>query len=159
MKQLKRGIFIALIIVLGSCVTSASLLTKEEQSAIPKGATKVIAVTDKQGGELFDFIYSTLIEDGFRIDESNKDRGYISTQGKEIEQETMIRLSVVIIDSTVSFTGQWNVTAAMQAGLNAGFGGGGSGWSGVKWGDAGRPSLAFGYMYKYAERIGSVTTE
>jgi len=152
-------VIVALAFVLGGCVTASSLLTPEERDIIPKGATKVIAVTDKQGGELFDFMYSTLIEDGFRIDESNKDQGYISTQGKEIEQETMIRLSVVLVDSTATFTGQWNVTASMQAGLSAGWGATASGWSDASWGDSGRPSLAFAYMFKYAEKIGDVSSK
>ncbi|MCK5766628.1 MAG: hypothetical protein KAH26_11630 [Bacteroidales bacterium] len=156
MKHFNQGITIVFIVLLSGCVTPNALLTPEERGVIPKGATKVITQTDKYGSDLFDFVYSTLIADGFRIDESNEDQGYISTQGKEIEQETMIRFSIVIIDSTAQFTVQWNVTAAMQAGLNAGFSGSGSGWSEANWGDTGRPSLAFAYMYKYAEKIGTV---
>ena len=84
MNRINYGIIMALVVILGSCVTTGSLLTPEERERITKGATKVIAFSDKQGEELFDFVYSTLIADGFRIDESNEDQGYISTQGKEI---------------------------------------------------------------------------
>ncbi|MCD4725692.1 MAG: hypothetical protein K8R63_12710 [Bacteroidales bacterium] len=156
---MRKIIYILFVFVLTGCVTPNTLLSPEERADIPKGANKVIVQSDKQGGDLFDHVYSTLITDGFRIDESNEEQGYISTQGKEIDQETMLRLSVVIMDSTATFIGQWDVTASMKAGLSAGFGATGSGWSDATWGDAGRPSLAFAYMFKYAERIGTVTTE
>ena len=158
MKRLSQGFYVVIVFVLTGCVSANSLLSPEERGDIPKDATKVIAVSTLHGADLFDHVYNTLITDGFRIDESNKDQGYISTQGKEIEQETMIRLSVVMVDSTVRFTGQWNVTASMQTGLSAGLGATGFGWSEARWGDAGRPSLAFAYMYKYAKRIGQITS-
>jgi len=109
-------------------ISNTSGLSQEEIDQIPKGASKVIV---KMHGvtpdALYNDIYAALIKRGHRVMKSDKEHHYITTEGKDIGESTMQRMTIVITNESdycqAIITSEWKAgsqsatTASMIAGM------------------------------------------
>lgn len=99
-------------LALVSCVGTASIsatsgLSELELSAIPKGATEVI-VNGNDRAELYEKIVNALIQRGHRISREDKERFYLTTEGKDVGESTLQRMTIVVNeDSKAIIKSEW----------------------------------------------------
>lgn len=95
MKTIILPIIFCLSCVGTSSITGTSGLSQAELSAIPKGATEVI-IHGQDRNELYERIVNTLIQRGHRINREDKDRFYLTTEGKDVGESTLQRMTIVV---------------------------------------------------------------
>ena len=150
-----RVAFTPLCLVLGlaACVT-ASTVPPELARTIPNDARAIRLFSDQSPADYYQTVYRSLVSRGFGIAQENQQMGTLTTQTKDIGQETLLKLIVYVQDtagnSVATLRGQWEVTAAML------FTGGASE---AHWGGAGRAKRAFGEMAVIANVIPHTRTE
>lgn len=98
MKTIILPIIFCLSCVGTSSITGTSGLSQAELSAIPKGATEVI-IQGQDRNELYERIVNTLIQRGHRISREDKDRFYLTTEGKDVGESTLQRMTIVVSEN------------------------------------------------------------
>jgi|SRR5690606_38568102 len=99
-------------LALGSCVGTATIsatsgLSQHELSAIPKGATEVIIIGEDRS-QLYERIVDALIQRGHRINREDKERFYVTTEGKDVGESTLQRMTIVVNeDSKAVIKSEW----------------------------------------------------
>lgn len=78
-------------------IVGTSGLSQSELASIPHRATEVI-VTGQDRAQLYDRIVDALIQRGHRIGHEDKERFYLTTEGKDVGQSTLQRMSIVVND-------------------------------------------------------------
>ncbi len=73
---------------------------------IPKGASRIELATALSDSILFDIISFRLESAGFFIDQSDKGKGYLITEYKNMGEAMSIKVIVGFITNTVVFSGQ-----------------------------------------------------
>jgi len=105
--KLKITIFFIAILLTG-CYTAQQLsqtsgLSEPAIAEVPSGAKVIIAeVENNDVSALFDEVMDILIERGHRIENSDKERHYVTTEGKSLGESTLQRMNIFI--STLSET-------------------------------------------------------
>ncbi|MCB0386427.1 MAG: hypothetical protein KDD43_13625 [Bdellovibrionales bacterium] len=153
-----KNVVLCLLISLVGCV-SQQYLTEDQASRIGKGSEVVEFNMRGDSAEVYTAIYKALVNAGFRIAHDNREMLTISTEGKDIEQDTKLRMLVVMQPGPyvvrVVLRGEWlpgSQTQAMASGiagrtLNVE-------WFPARWGrQTGRPELSFAYMVKFAREL------
>lgn len=95
---MKKLLFPALFLI--GCVGTGTIvgtsgLTQSELSTIPHGATEVI-ITGADRAQLYNLIVDALIQRGHRISHEDKERFYLTTEGKDVGQSTLQRMTIVV---------------------------------------------------------------
>ena len=98
MKTIILPIIFCLSCVGTSSITGTSGLSQAELSAIPKGATEVI-IHGQDRNELYERIVNILIQRGHRINREDKDRFYLTTEGKDVGESTLQRMTIVVSEN------------------------------------------------------------
>lgn len=110
---MKNIFFILLISFVFVQCSYKSILSKETQALIPPNANKVIISTEIPNDSLFILVSHLLVNNNFRIFNSDKEIGYINTDGKFVGEATMMRLNIKIIKdgelSKLISTADWAV--------------------------------------------------
>ena len=136
-----------LTVGLSGCV-SASTVPPERARTIPSDARAIRLYSDQSTADYYQAVYRSLVARGFGIAQENQQMGTLSTQTKDIGQNTLLKLTVYVQDTTggavATLRGQWEVTAEML------FTGGASE---ARWGAAGRSKRAFGEMAVIANEV------
>lgn len=154
----KTCVSIACVIGLASCVTT-SAIPPEISAAIPRDARAVRIYSDQSAADLYRAVYQSIAARGFAVAQENQQMGTLSTQPKDIGQETTLSITIFVQDTTggsmATLRGHWGVTAAMAAGLSAGFGASPAGGTAdeARWGGMGREKVAFGEVAVIADGI------
>lgn len=73
---------------------------------IPKGASRIQVVTALSDSVLFDMVSFRLESTGFFIDQSDKEKGYLITEYKNMGEAISIKVIVGINSNTAVFSGQ-----------------------------------------------------
>ena len=148
--------FIAIASLLG-CV-SQKFISKADSQLIPNGAKIINAKSDKSPNELFQTLYTALVDSGFRFQQENSEKLIIATDGKDIGQSTLGRAFFSIkkdsIGSLLTIRPEW------KPGTDAQMGGALMGgmafhieWADARWGETGRPERTFAYFVSIAKKI------
>ena len=154
---MKRIISCIAIVSLLGCV-SQKFISKEESQLIPRGSKIIIAKSDKNPIELYEILYSSLVDSGFRFQQENAEKLIIATDGKDIGQSTLGRAFFSIkkdsIGSILTIRPEWKPSTEAQLGASL-FGGMPLHveWADAKWGDTGRPEWTFAYFVSIAKKI------
>ncbi len=113
-----QGAFIPLCVALSvSACVSASTVPPELARTIPSNARAIRLFSDQPTAEYYRTVYRSLVAQGFGIAQENPQMGTLSTQTKDIGQNTLLKLTVYVQDTTdgavATLRGQWEVTAEM----------------------------------------------
>tara|TARA_R110002124_G_scaffold46903_2_gene140216 strand:- start:343 stop:807 length:465 start_codon:yes stop_codon:yes gene_type:complete len=141
-----------------SCVSTKNIPTNIS-SEIPDDANAIKLYSDNSASKLYSDIYKSLAQKGFSFAQENKDMGTISTDFKDIEQGTTLKINVFVEESDdgsiATLRGAWGVTSSFGAGLTAATGSslGGTSAEEANWGKSGRPKVAFGELAVIANDI------
>jgi hypothetical protein len=147
-----------------ACVNTANVPSGLAQ-AIPSDARAVRLYSNQPAADYYRVIYQSVAARGFAIAQENQQMGTFSTQPRDIGQETTLKVTVFVQDtsggSVATLRGQWGVTAAMAAGLSAGFGANPAGGTAdeAHWKGSGRPKTAFGELAVIADAISHTRIE
>jgi hypothetical protein len=150
-------LIIALAFFIG-CV-STTHLPQEFRESIPKKARAIRIYSQVDSQKYFKVIYKHLASAGFSIANENAEMGTLSTDFKDIDQGTTLRVIVLVEDydggAIATLRGQWGITASTAAAMSAGFKTniGGSTAEDAHWDGVGRPKLAFGELALIASNI------
>jgi hypothetical protein len=135
-----------------SCV-SASNVPNELGTVIPDGSNCVAIHSTASPDTLYRAVYRALAADGFSIESHEAEMGTLTTGYKDVGQYTVLRINVFIDSSpggSVAYLrGQWAVTTSFATAM----GSGGATAEEAVWGKTGRPSVAFGEMANFAEKV------
>lgn len=159
---MKKSIPFVLLIFFSSCIglshiAQTSGLNEDDLSLIPKDASEVIIEKDIPALEMYNEIYSSLLLRGHRIDKDDKERYYITTEGKDVGQSTLQRSTIVINEnngtSKAIIRSEWKpgTTATMGTSMFAGIALS-TDWEQAKW-ETGRPGIAFAEGYSIAKSV------
>ncbi|SRR6266496_5240618 len=111
-----QGAFIPLCVALSvSACVSASTVPPELARTIPSNARAIRLFSDQPTAEYYRTVYRSLVAQGFGIAQENPQMGTLSTQTKDTGQNTLLKLTVYVQDTTdgavATLRGQWEVTA------------------------------------------------
>lgn len=154
---MKKIISFILISSLLSCV-SQKFISKEDSEYIPKASQIIIWKSEKSPNELYQNLYNTLVDSGFRFQQENSDKFIIATDGKDIGQSTLGRAYFSIkkdsSGSTLTIRPEWKPSTEAQMGASM-IGGMAFHieWAIAKWGATGRPELTFAYFVSIAKNV------
>lgn len=156
MKTIIAPIIFCLSCVGTSSITGTSGLSQAELSAIPKGATEVI-IHGQDRHELYERIVNTLIQRGHRINREDKDRFYLTTEGKDVGESTLQRMTIVVSENAeATIRTEWmpgmqaNTMATAFSGLDVD-----SAWETAKY-EVSRLGIAFAESVAVAKATGGV---
>jgi len=157
--------FVVLLMVFSGCV-SATYLTDEVAYTIPLGANAIKVESSLTPDSLFNQMALYLIGDGNRITE-NKERLTISTEGKQLMEDTMGRYLILIQKSDAGsiaiIRSEWSVTESVATSASV-FGtvmsgipiSARPGWEMASW-SKGRPNISFSYGLRMARSFGTAS--
>lgn len=156
MKTIIAPIIFCLSCVGTSSITGTSGLSQAELSAIPKGATEVI-IHGQDRHKLYERIVNILIQRGHRINREDKDRFYLTTEGKDVGESTLQRMTIVVSeDAEATIRTEWmpgmqaNTMATAFSGLDVT-----STWETAKY-EVSRLGIAFAESVAVAKATGGV---
>ena len=149
---MKNVLLISILVVFTGCVSVSHIaqttgVSESQLNTISKNASEIIVEKSISASGLYEEVYSVLISRGHRISKDDKERYYITTEGKDAGESTLQRSTIVISEgdgvSTALIRSEWKpgTEAAMGASIMAGIGIS-SDWSQAKW-ETGRPGIAF----------------
>lgn len=150
--------FVLFALLFTSCVTTSNIPI-EVSSEIPDDANAIELYSNETSADFYETIYKHLASKGFSISQENSDMGTLSTEFKEIGQETTLKMDVFVEESEngskATLRGSWGVTTSMGAGITAATGSslGGTSAERASWDQSGRPKVAFGEMAVIANDI------
>ncbi len=101
-----------------SHISSTSGVRAEYLKNIPKGAEVVIVDKNNISADsLYEEVYTILLTRGHRILKDDKNRHYITTEGKDVGQSTLQRMVIVITENENS--SKLKITTEWKAGTEA----------------------------------------
>ncbi|MFA5587683.1 hypothetical protein [Proteiniphilum saccharofermentans] len=147
-----KKILLGLTVLLSGCISMTHIaetsgIESEILKTVPKNATEVILKKDVSAIDLYNELYSSLLSRGHRIDRDDKERFYITTQGKDVGQSTLQRSTIVVTEdsgtSTAVIRSEWKpgTTATLGGSMFAGVGISAD-WEKATWAETGRPQIA-----------------
>lgn len=141
--------------LLASC-TPALIIKKEDLQRVPKGTTKVVAVSDMTADSVFKFVSRSFARSGCPVSAS-KESMQVVCNGKAVEGGTLMRAMAYIEPhskgSIVTFTGEWGLNSSGQIFLTSMTGVSGvTGTEQVVWRgiDGTKSAVVFQYLIAYA---------
>lgn len=144
---------LALLLFTG-CVTAQMPEGAQEP---PDKANVVVLLSDEDPGAMYDAVYEALARDGYSFEQADEARGTLRTSPKDIGDETMAYIEVFVDEhdqgSETRARAYWDVSGSMAAGLSGGMGIDATGASAARWGERGRPSLAFAAMVEVLQYV------
>lgn len=152
-----------LLLTLTSCIGTSTLtktsgLSDAELSAIPKGATEVV-IQGEDRESLYNKIVDVLIQRGHRISREDKERFYIVTEGKDVGESTLQRMTITINENNEAvIKSEWmpgmEATNAASAfsGLDVS-----ASWSIASY-EVGRPGIAYAEAVAIGKIVGGNRT-
>lgn len=137
---MRNILFATALLLLTSCVsmshiTKTSGLSERYLKDIPKEAKVVIVQKNISADKLYDEVYTILLARNHRIAKDDKERHYITTEGKDVGEDTYQRMIITITESggisKMKITGEWKASAgiAQVAGMTLS-----QDWAVAKWG-------------------------
>ncbi len=93
---MKNTFFVLLFSVVFMKCSYESILPKETQDLIPSDANKVVLSTEIPDDSLYILVSKLLVNNNFRIVNSDKEIGYINTDGKHLGDGIIMRLNIQI---------------------------------------------------------------
>lgn len=142
--------------------TIYSIIPESTTNEIPLSANKIIINNNSPLSENYTKSYKTLLSQDYRIENDNKEMGYILASKQDIG-DTQVRLNVRCEDSLIQITSEWTAgtqTALMMnamSGVSAG--GGNFSWYNAQWNKrSDKSSVAFANAVKVATAIGGNLT-
>ena len=100
MNRLGRAmLYIGSAIAFSGCVTTSGVPADVSQ-AIPSDARAVRIYSDQPPATFYRGIYQAIAAAGYSIAQENEQMGTLSTQPKDIGQETTLRIGVFVQDTT-----------------------------------------------------------
>lgn len=149
------------VIILHSCMSYNSMLSiipEQTASEIPLNAEKILIENSNLLNDNYLLSYKTLLKQDFKIENDNKELGYISAS-KKVEGDTNIRLNIVCENNTIQITSEWkpgaqtSIATAAMTGINVS----NYDWQNAKWNKkADKSSLAFAKTVLFAKEISNV---
>jgi hypothetical protein len=141
-----------------SHISTTSGVKEEYLSNVPKGAEVVIVNKNNISADsLYEEVYTILLSRGHRILKDDKERHYITTEGKDVGQSTLQRMTLVITEkensSQLRITTEWkggteaSAMATAMSGIPIQ-----SDWSLAKW-EINRLGIAFAESVAIANEI------
>jgi hypothetical protein len=135
-------------------VTQTSGLSHAELASIPKGSKEIIILEHEDDLTLYDKIIDALLQRGHRIIKDDKEKLYILTEGKDVGQSTLQRMTIVIKFHEASIKTEWMPGQDASMGATA--------FSGINftpsWSIAefttGRPAIAFAEAVAISKAVG-----
>src|SRR5680860_798897 len=110
----KRTLIFLFLTIIVSCVSTKNIPTNIS-SEIPDDANVIKLYSDNSASKLYSDIYKSLAQKGFSFAQENKDMGTISTDFKDIEQGTTLKINVFVEESDdgsiATLRGAWGVTS------------------------------------------------
>lgn len=159
---MKRSILIFLIAVgFQSCMsykTIYSIIPENTANQIPLTANKIIVENNNLLSENYQKSYKTLLSQNYRIDNDNKEMGYILASKQDIG-DTQVRLNVVCEDNSVKITSEWTAgtQTALMMGAISGLAAPSMSWYNAQWNKkSDKPTVAFANAVKVARELGNV---
>lgn len=155
---MKNFLFVSVLFLLTSClsmshITTTSGLDESSLKDIPKEAKVVVVQKNIPVDKLYEEVYTVLLTRNHRIAKDDKKRHYITTEGKDVGQDTYQRVIVAIIEkgntSTMRITTEWKASSNMAqiAGMTLS-----QDWATAKW-EVSRLGLAFAESVAIAREI------
>src|SRR2546430_10240932 len=89
---------LGIILGVAACVTSSSVPPEIAQT-IPSDARAIRLYSDQAAADFYRTVYQSVVARGFGIAQANQQMGTVSTQAKDIGQETTLRLIVFVQDT------------------------------------------------------------
>ncbi len=161
----KSALILFVAILLQSCMSYKTIYTIIPESTtneIPLTANKITIENNSSSSENYTKSYKTLLSQDYRIDNDNKEMGYILASKQDIG-DTQVRLNVRCDDSLVQITSEWTAgtqTALMMNAMSGvSTGGGNFSWYNAQWNKkSDKSSVAFANAVKVAKAIGGTIT-
>jgi len=141
-----------------SHIATTSGVQVKDLSEIPAGSKTIIVYKDNvSGSDLYEEVYSILIKRGHRISKDDEKRHYLTTEGRDVGQSTLQRMTIVVTEnetySQMRISTEWKggtEAAAMATAM------GGipvqSNWATAKW-EVNRLGIAFAESVAIAKAI------
>jgi hypothetical protein len=161
MKKIMRAIIVisAASILCVSCMSYSALFQIIPQPAaeeIPLGAKKILIHSSESTTANFNKCYKALLSQDYRIENDNKEMGYISASKSDIG-DTFVRLNITCSDTLISVTSEWKagstsaMTAQAMTGMVVAFD-----WEKAQWNKrADKSSVAFANAVSFCKQISS----
>jgi len=115
---MKKILIISIIaLIIQSCVSYKaiySIIPENIANEIPLTANKILIENNTSLSENYKKSYKTLLSQNYRIDNDNKEMGYILASKQDIG-DTQVRLNIVCGDNSIKITSEW--TAGTQSAL------------------------------------------
>lgn len=158
MKNMKRSIlFISIAISLQSCMSYKDLfqiIPEQTAEEIPLNAKKIIIGNTATIEENYNQCYKVLLTQDYRIENSNKEMGYISASKKDYG-DTNVRLNVVCKNNEITVTSEWKAgnTSAMMTTAMTGMAVNYD-WEKAQWNKrADKPSVSFAKAVTFSKEL------
>lgn len=152
-----------LAVLLTSCIGTSSItknsgLNESDLAQIPKGAKEILINGDNRE-QMYNRIVDVLLERGHRIMKEDKERFYITTEGKDIGESTIQRMTIFVnSENQASIKTEWmpgaeaTTAASAFSGINVV-----PQWSAVIYAED-RNGVAFAESVVIAKKVGGYIT-
>jgi hypothetical protein len=128
MNMKKIILFTLVSFLLTSCFTMQKIseisnLSEDELNEIPNEAKEVLIKKECSAKDLYNDIYDILIDKGHRINKSDEDRYYITTEGRDVGESTLQRMTISVKEddniANAKILTDWKAGSAATAGAQA----------------------------------------
>lgn len=148
---------------LSSCMSYQSIysiIPENTANAIPLTANKIIVKNNNSLSENYTKSYKSLLAQNYRIDNDNKEMGYILASKKDIG-DTEVRLNMVCEDNSIKITSEWTAgtQTAILMGAISGMTAPQMTWYNAQWNrKSDKSTVAFANAVKVANILGDELT-
>ena len=156
---MKKVLIFVIILLITSCAASKNMLIiipQDTLDEIPMNTTKVIVTNDQSLIENYNKSYQVLLINDYRIENDNKEMGYISASKMDIG-DTNVRLNVVCNNNQIAVTSEWKagtnseIWATAVSGIPVD-----SDWNNAVWTKQyNKPNVAFAKAVQFAKEMGT----
>lgn len=100
-----------------SHISTTSGVDEESLNSVPVGARTILVEKNVTADILYEEVFNILLSRGHRIMKDDKERHYITTEGKDVGQSTLQRMTLLIIENGNS--SQLKITTEWKGGTDA----------------------------------------
>ncbi len=157
--MIKQRLAILFLIVLAGGCTSQRLPMDVPEDNIPEDAEIAVVTAGMQSDALFDVVVDSLKRGGYMIDQNNRKLQAITTQSRNIDDETQMRMSFLIepINQTsarITVRAEWRINKKeKQENMEEVDNPEAIGWRVASWSDPHPSQRAFAHMVQFIHRL------
>ncbi|TDN99993.1 hypothetical protein [Sunxiuqinia elliptica] len=158
---MKKLILISIVaFALQSCMSYKTIYTiipENTANEIPLTANKILIENDNSLSENYQRSYKTLLSQNYRIDNDNKEMGYILASKQDIG-DTQVRLNIACEDKSIKITSEWTAgtQTALMMGAMSGLATPSMSWYNAQWNaKSDKSTIAFANAVKFAKELNS----